>query len=58
MLDPTKKGTPHPRAKEKPQQDGAVLSHFSRVQLFVNPWTVADQTSLSMGFSRQEYCSG
>ena len=22
------------------------------------PWTVAHQTSLSMGFSRQEYCSG
>ena len=22
MLDPTKKNTPHPRAKEKPQQDG------------------------------------
>ena len=31
---------------------------FSRVQLFVTPWTVAYQASPSMGFSRQEYCSG
>ena len=34
------------------------LSHFSRVQRFVIPWTVARQTPLSMGFSRQEYQSG
>ena len=26
--------------------------------LFVTPWTVARQTPLSMGFSRQEYWSG
>ena len=32
-----------------------MLSHFSRVQLFMTPWTVAHQTPLSMGFSRQEY---
>ena len=32
-----------------------VLSH---VWLFVTPWTVACQTPLSMGFSRQEYRSG
>ena len=32
-----------------------VLSHFSHVQLFVTPWTVAHQVPLSMGFSRQEY---
>ena len=25
---------------------------------FVTPWTVAQQAPLSMGFSRQEYCSG
>ena len=31
---------------------------FSRVQLFVTPWTVALQAPLSMGFSRQEYWSG
>ena len=28
------------------------------VQLFATPWTVAHQTPLSMGFSRQEYWSG
>ena len=33
-------------------------SHFSRVRLFVTPRTVAHQAPLSMGFSRQEYCSG
>ena len=32
-----------------------ILSHFSRVQLFVTLWTTACQTPLSMGFSRQEY---
>ena len=31
---------------------------LSRVQLFVTPWTVAYQASLSIGFSRQEYWSG
>ena len=35
-----------------------VLSHFSRVWLFVTPWTVAHQAPLSMRFSRQEYWSG
>ena len=35
-----------------------VLSPLSCVQLFVTPWTVAWQTLLSMGFSRQEYWSG
>ena len=35
-----------------------VLSRFSRVWLFVAPWTVACQAPLSMGFSRQEYWSG
>ena len=35
-----------------------VLSHFSHVRLFVTPWTIARQASLSMGFSRQEYWSG
>ena len=34
-----------------------VLSHFSCVQLFVTPWTVAYQAPLSMGFSRQEHWS-
>ena len=31
-----------------------VLSHFSRVWLFMTPWTVARRAPLSMGFSRQE----
>ena len=31
---------------------------LSHVWLFVTPWTVARQVSLSMGFSRQEYWSG
>ena len=35
-----------------------VLRHFSHVQLFVTPWTIAHQAPLSMGFSRQEYWSG
>ena len=34
------------------------VKSLSRVQLFVTPWTLAYQTSLSMGFSRQEYWSG
>ena len=34
------------------------LSHFSHVQLFVTPWTVACQAPPSMGFSRQAYWSG
>ena len=28
-----------------------MLNHFSCVQLFVTPWTVAHQAPLSMGFS-------
>ena len=31
---------------------------LSRVQLLVTPWTAASQAPLSMGVSRQEYCSG
>ena len=31
---------------------------LSRVRVFATPWTVAHQTLLSMGFSRQEYWSG
>ena len=30
---------------------------LNRVWLFATSWTVAHQASLSMGFSRQEYCS-
>ena len=35
-----------------------MVSHFSRVQLFVTLWTVAHQAPLSVGFSRQGYWSG
>ena len=38
--------------------DMCVLSHFGLVQLFMTLWTIACQVPLSMGFSRQEYCSG
>ena len=31
---------------------------LGRVRLFPTPWTVGHQAPLSMGFSRQEYCSG
>ena len=31
---------------------------LSRVRLFATPWTIAYQAPPSMGFSRQEYCSG
>ena len=34
-----------------------VLSHFSHVWLFAILWTIARQASLSIWFSRQEYCS-
>ena len=35
-----------------------ILSHFSCVQLFVTPWTVAHQAPLSLGSSRKDYWSG
>ena len=34
------------------------VKSLSRVRLFATPWTVAYQSPLSMGFSRQEYWSG
>ena len=34
------------------------VKSFSRVRLFVTPWTAAYQATPSMGFSRQEYWSG
>ena len=34
------------------------VKSLSRVRLFVTPWTVANQASPSIGFSRQEYWSG
>ena len=35
-----------------------MLSHFTHVWLSATQWTVACQSHLSMGFSRQEYWSG
>ena len=35
-----------------------ILSRFSHVQLCETVWTVAHQSPLSMGFSRQEYWRG
>ena len=34
------------------------LGHFNPARLFETPWTVAHQASLSVGFPRQEHCSG
>ena len=31
---------------------------LSQVPLFANPWTLAHQAPLSMGFSREEYWNG
>ena len=36
----------------------SIVKSLSHVQLFVTPWTVACQTTLSMGFSRLQYWSG
>ena len=35
-----------------------MLNCFSHVQLLATLWNIAHQASLSIGFSRQEYCSG
>ena len=38
--------------------DACMLSCYSHVRLCATLWTVACQTPLAMGFSRQEYWSG
>ena len=40
------------------QKKWSEVNSLSRVRLFATPWTVAHQAPPSMGFSRQEYCSG
>ena len=52
--------SPSPPAPNPSQRIYAMccVSCFSRVCLFVTPWTVARQAPLSMGFPRQEYWSG
>ena len=37
---------------------GTCVQLLSHVQIFATPWTVAHQTPLSVGFSRQDYWSG
>ena len=44
--------------KDSPCKHVCVLSCFSRVRLLVTLWTVACQTPLSMGCSKQEYWNG
>ena len=44
--------------KQRNITNSYIVKSLSRVQLFVDPWTVAYQAPLSMGFSRQEYWSG
>ena len=34
------------------------VNSLSHVRLFATPWTIAYQASPSMGFSKEEYCSG
>ena len=34
------------------------VKSLSRVRLFATLWTIAYQAPLSVGFSKQEYCSG
>ena len=46
------------RHKEIQSKHACVLGSFSRVWLFVSPWTIAHQAPLSMRLSRQEYWSG
>ena len=42
----------------KANKSACVLSHVSRVRLFVTSWSIARQAPPSMGLSRQEYWSG
>ena len=44
--------------KDSPCKHVCVLTCFSRVRLLVTLWTVACQTPLSMGCSKQEYWNG
>ena len=46
------------RLLDSPALDCIRCHVLSRVWLFATPWTVACQTPLSIGFSRQEYRSG
>ena len=45
-------------AKLSYSNSACMLSHFSRVRLFVTLWPIPCQAPLSMGFFKQEYWSG
>ena len=49
---------PVEQRRERRNGEDVVLSRFSPVQRFATLWSVAHQTPLSKGFSRQEYWSG
>ena len=51
-------GTLSLMATELPPPTARAPSRFSRVRLYVTPWTVARQAPPSMGFSRQECWNG
>ena len=46
------------KARKINKYDIVKVKSLSCVRLFATPWTVAYQSPLSMGFSRQEYWSG
>ena len=46
------------RLKRLSSSSSSIVKSPSHARLFVNPWTVASQALLSMGFSRQGYWSG
>ena len=68
LCDPIDGSPPGSRPWDSPGKNTGVGCHFllqcmkvkslNRVWLFTTPWTVVCQTSLSMGFSRQEHWSG
>ena len=58
MLREDENCTLSPEPSSPDSMHACELSHFSRVQLFATPWTIARQAPLSMGFSRKEYWRG
>ena len=57
-IDSNPPGSPVPGILLARTLEWVKVKSLSRVRLFATPWTVAYQTSQSMGFSRQEYWSG
>ena len=48
----------YPESAQKKSGKKVKVKSLSCVRLLAIPWTAADQAPPSMGFSRQEYCSG